>query len=78
MNPNASIFDPSYIDYYHPEYGYMGPYEEQNIDLMNQGGYFHVNTFSEPNQPLDLVSALCFDKSEEILWTGTSTVSYFI
>lgn len=72
MNPNASIFDPTYIDYYHPEYGYMGPYEEHDVDTMNQGGYFHVNTFSEPNQPLELVSALSFDKSEEILWTGTS------
>lgn len=73
MNPNASIFDPTYIDYFPPDYGYMGTYDDQNADPINEGGYFHVSSFSEPNQPPDKVTSLCFDKSEEIIWTGTST-----
>jgi len=76
MNPNASVFDPSFIDYY-TDYSYGDTYDDPNMGSTVEGEYFHVSTFSEPNQQPDVYSSITFDPTEEIIWTGTSTVCQF-
>jgi hypothetical protein len=41
----------------------------------NNMAFFELQTFCEPNVPLEPISCLSWDPLEEALWTGTSAVS---
>lgn len=69
MNPNASIFDPSFVTHYNPY--------EQVDDYSSDNRYYETHIFTESNQIQEIVETLVFDTSENLLWTGTETVSHF-
>lgn len=67
MNPNALIFDPNFVNSYDP-YGNLEEYDSDNR-------YYETHIFAETDQMQEIVETMIFDPTENLLWTGTETVS---
>ena len=76
MNQPNYIYTPSGVSMY-PVMGYSGhPHVAQPPPMPEaRDGFQEYGTFSEPNGVLDALAVVAFDPSEELLWTGTHTVS---